>query len=127
MLVLSASLSGIAGDITRFFDPIIGTGGHGHTFPGATLPFGIVQLSPDTRVEGWDACGGYHYSDSTILGFSHEHLSGTGIADYGDILLVPTDAGTGSESTRFRKDHRFRRRALYKSAGHGDGDLSAMA
>jgi predicted alpha-1,2-mannosidase len=71
-------------------DPFIGTGGHGHTFPGATTPFGMVQLSPDTRYEGWDACGGYHYSDSEILGFSHLHLSGTGIPDYGDILFTPT-------------------------------------
>lgn len=76
-------------DLTQYVDPLIGTGGHGHTFPGATLPFGMVQLSPDTRTEGWDACGGYHYSDTTMLGFSHTHLSGTGIADYGDILVTP--------------------------------------
>src|SRR6516164_8557387 len=61
--------------------PIVGTGGHGHTYPGATIPFGFVQLSPDTRTEGWDACSGYHYDDATILGFSHTHLSGTGCAD----------------------------------------------
>jgi predicted alpha-1,2-mannosidase len=67
----------------------IGTGGHGHTFPGATVPFGMVQLSPDTRLEGWDGCSGYHYSDSLIYGFSHTHLSGTGVSDYGDILLTP--------------------------------------
>lgn len=70
-------------------DPFIGTGGHGHTFPGATMPFGMVQLSPDTRLTGWDGCSGYHYSDSVIYGFSHTHLSGTGIADYGDVLLMP--------------------------------------
>jgi len=70
-------------------DPFIGTDAHGHTFPGATLPFGMVQLSPDTRTLGWDACSGYHYSDSSILGFSHTHLSGTGIGDYGDILFMP--------------------------------------
>jgi predicted alpha-1,2-mannosidase len=74
---------------TKKVNPFIGTGGHGHTYPGATAPFGMVQLSPDTRVEGWDACSGYHYSDSTILGFSHTHLSGTGAADYGDILFTP--------------------------------------
>ncbi|HLF19396.1 MAG TPA: glycoside hydrolase domain-containing protein, partial [Bacteroidota bacterium] len=74
---------------TRFVNPFVGTDAHGHTFPGATVPFGMVQLSPDTRVEGWDACSGYHYSDSTLLGFSHTHLSGTGIADYGDILFLP--------------------------------------
>jgi predicted alpha-1,2-mannosidase len=70
-------------------NPFIGTGGHGHTFPGATLPFGMVQLSPDTRLDGWDGCSGYHYTDSIIFGFSHTHLSGTGISDYGDILLMP--------------------------------------
>ncbi len=62
-------------------DPFIGTGFHGHTFPGATTPHGMVQLSPDTRTTGWDACAGYHYSDSSIIGFSHTHLSGTGIGD----------------------------------------------
>ena len=72
-----------------FVNPFIGTGGHGHTFPGATIPFGMVQLSPDTRLEGWDGCGGYHYSDKYIYGFSHTHLSGTGIPDYCDILLMP--------------------------------------
>jgi predicted alpha-1,2-mannosidase len=77
-------------DLTRHVDPFIGTGGHGHTFPGATRPFGMVQLSPDTRLTGWDGCSGYHYSDSIIYGFSHTHLSGTGISDYGDILLMPT-------------------------------------
>jgi predicted alpha-1,2-mannosidase len=70
-------------------NPFIGTGGHGHTFPGPTRPFGAVQLSPDTRLSGWDGCGGYHYSDSVIYGFSHTHLSGTGCSDYGDILLMP--------------------------------------
>ena len=72
-------------------NPFIGTGGHGHTFPGATVPFGMVQLSPDTRIDGsWDGCSGYHYSDSFIYGFSHTHLSGTGVSDYGDILLLPS-------------------------------------
>ena len=76
--------------ITSYVNPFIGTGGHGHTYPGATLPFGMVQLSPDTRINDWDGCSGYHYSDSTILGFSHTHLSGTGVGDYGDIRLMPT-------------------------------------
>ena len=75
---------------TTYVDPFIGTGGHGHTFPGATRPFGMVQLSPDTRLTGWDGCSGYHYSDDLIYGFSHTHLSGTGISDYGDVLLMPT-------------------------------------
>ncbi len=70
-------------------NPFIGTGGHGHTFPGATVPFGMMQLSPDTRLEGWDGCSGYHYSDHQVYGFSHTHLSGTGVSDYGDLLLMP--------------------------------------
>lgn len=73
----------------QYVNPFVGTGGHGHTFPGAVLPFGMVQVGPDTRYEGWDGCGGYHYSDSVIYGFSHTHLSGTGIPDYSDVLLVP--------------------------------------
>ena len=76
-------------DILSYVNPLIGTDFHGHTFPGACVPFGMVQLSPDTRTEGWDACGGYHYSDSSIIGFSHTHLSGTGIGDYGDVLMMP--------------------------------------
>ena len=83
----------IISDLTPAYDlvnPFIGTGGHGHTYPGATLPFGMVQLSPDTRLEGWDGCSGYHNTDSIIYGFSHTHLSGTGVSDYGDILLMPT-------------------------------------
>lgn len=75
---------------TQYVNPFVGTGGHGHTYPGATMPFGMVQLSPDTRLEGWDGCSGYHYSDSIIYGFSHTHLSGTGVADYCDVLLMPT-------------------------------------
>ncbi len=68
----------------------IGTGGHGHTFPGASLPFGMAQLSPDTNTHGWDACSGYHQKDGSIMGFSHTHLSGTGIGDMLDVLVVPT-------------------------------------
>ena len=70
-------------------DVFNGTGFHGHTYPGATTPFGLVQLSPDTRTYGWDGCSGYHYSDTAILGFSHTHLSGTGCADLGDFLFTP--------------------------------------
>ena len=89
-------------DLTRYVNPFIGTGGHGHTFPGAIVPFGMVQLSPDTRLTGWDGCSGYHYSDSTIYGFSHTHLSGTGISDYGDILLMPTVGRVSSYTSRFQ-------------------------
>lgn len=78
-------------DYAKHVNPFIGTGGHGHTFPGATVPFGMVQLSPDTRIDGsWDGCSGYHYSDTVIYGFSHTHLNGTGVSDFGDIMLMPT-------------------------------------
>lgn len=97
-------------------DPFIGTGGHGHTYPGATAPFGMVQLSPDTRLEGWDGCGGYHYTDSVIYGFSHTHLQGTGVSDYGDILIMPC--------TQFAKGDKWRDR--YKS-GFSKSSESAHA
>jgi predicted alpha-1,2-mannosidase len=79
--------------LTQFVKLAIGTGGHGHTYPGATVPFGAVQLSPDTYNQGWDWCSGYHYSDRSIMGFSHTHLSGTGVGDMLDFLLMP---GTGT-------------------------------
>src|SRR5262245_66394247 len=88
-------------DLTQYVNPFIGTGGHGHTFPGAIVPFGMVQLSPDTRLTGWDGCSGYHYSDSVVYGFSHTHLSGTGISDYGDILLMPAAGERKDYKSRF--------------------------
>jgi predicted alpha-1,2-mannosidase len=75
--------------LTGFVDPFIGTGFHGHTYPGAAYPFGQIQLSPDNGTEGWDWCSGYHYSDSIVAGFSHLHLSGTGIGDLADISFLP--------------------------------------
>ncbi len=83
----------------KYVNPFIGTGGHGHTYPGAVMPHGMVQLSPDTRLEGWDGCGGYHYDDHFIYGFSHTHLSGTGVPDLCDILLVP-GSGTASPNNK---------------------------
>lgn len=77
-------------DLAQYVNPMIGTGGTGHTFPGASVPFGMVQLSPDTRLRGWESCAGYYHADKQIYGFSHTHLSGTGIEDYGDILFAPT-------------------------------------
>lgn len=78
--------------LVSYVNPFIGTDGTGHTFPGATLPFGMMQLSPDTRVDGsWEGCSGYHYSDEYIYGFSHTHLSGTGVSDYGDVLVMPSN------------------------------------
>ncbi|MBR9974656.1 MAG: glycoside hydrolase family 92 protein, partial [Bacteroidetes bacterium] len=82
-------------------DPFLGTGGHGHTFPGATMPFGMVQVSPDAGTSGWDWCSGYHASDSAVIGFSHTHLSGTGCADLGDVLLLPTTS-TNTLDRRWR-------------------------
>lgn len=73
-----------------FVDPFIGTAAHGHTFPGSTVPFALVQVSPDTGTQGWDWCSGYHSSDNSIMGFSHSHLSGTGGSDLGDILFMPS-------------------------------------
>lgn len=87
--LLSCAEKELPKEYTDSVNVFIGTGGHGHTFPGATLPHGMVQLSPDTRLFGWDACSGYYYDDTSIMGFSHTHLSGTGIGDYGDILFMP--------------------------------------
>ena len=90
-LLLFSSCSNLTETQLQYIDyvnPFVGTGGHGHTFPGPVVPHGMIQPSPDTRIYGWDACSGYHYSDSTINGFSHTHLSGTGCGDYGDVLLM---------------------------------------
>ena len=108
--------------LINYVNTFIGTGGHGHTYPGATLPFGMMQLSPDTRLDGWDGCSGYHYSDSYIYGFSHTHLSGTGISDYGDVLLMPTNkqvfnnGADGKEGYRahFSHDHEIAEPGYYK-------------
>ncbi|HZF00349.1 MAG TPA: GH92 family glycosyl hydrolase [Methylomirabilota bacterium] len=109
-ILIAAALVGISSASSSFGaipQPVdeallmVGTGAHGHTYPGATVPFGFVQLSPDTPVKGWDACAGYHYSDSSILGFSHTHLSGTGIGDLGDVLVLPI-TGKLQESTNYQ-------------------------
>ena len=92
--------------LISYVNPFIGTGGHGHTYPGATMPFGMMQLSPDTRLDGWDGCSGYHYSDSYIYGFSHTHLSGTGVSDYGDILLMPTNEVNFNNGADGKKGYR---------------------
>ncbi len=90
-LLLLNSIISFGQNYHKYVNPMIGTGGHGHTYPGATVPFGMVQLSPDTRIDGsWDGCSGYHYDDAIIYGFSHTHLNGTGCTDYGDIMLMPT-------------------------------------
>ncbi len=91
LLIISNVISqnNIELNYSSFVNPFIGTGGHGHTYPGATAPFGMIQISPDTRKDDWDGCSGYHYSDSIIYGFSQTHLSGTGVPDYCDLLIIP--------------------------------------
>lgn len=111
-------------------DPFIGTGGHGHTYPGATAPFGMVQLSPDTRLEGWDGCGGYHYTDSVIYGFSHTHLQGTGVSDYGDLLIMPCTKFNDGDVWRDRYKSAFDKSSEVAHAGYysvnlSDADLKA--
>lgn len=102
--------------LTDYVNPMIGTSGHGHTFPGATVPFGMVQLSPDTYNEGWDWCSGYHYSDSSIMGFSHTHLSGTGRGELLDILLMPTIGEVKfNPGTRENPDSGYRSRFSHKN------------
>lgn len=97
-------------------NPFIGTGGHGHTFPGACVPNGLVQLSPDTRPDGymdWDGCGGYHYSDSVIYGFSHTHLSGTGVADLCDVLVMPMSGTASTDPAVYRSTYRHKNEAAH--------------
>ena len=108
--LLSIGTSGLLGQqFTEYVNPFIGTSAHGHTYPGATMPFGLMQLSPDTRLTGWDGCSGYHFTDSVIYGFSHTHLSGTGVSDYGDVLLMPVSEKNPilndyAYQSRFRKE-----------------------
>ncbi len=100
-------------------NPFIGTGGHGHTFPGACAPNGLVQLSPDTRPDGyndWDGASGYHYSDSVIYGFSHTHLSGTGVSDLCDVLLMPMSGRYSMDPKEYRSS--FRKETEQAHAGY---------
>lgn len=108
--------------LIAYVDPFIGTGGHGHTFPGAVVPSGMVQLSPDSGKQGWDWSAGYHYSDTDIAGFSHTHLSGTGTGDLCDILVMPVQAADlMPEDTRSPFSHEKER----ASAGYYSVDLLA--
>lgn len=109
MSTVTLQSTSAADRILQQVDPFIGTGYHGHTFPGATTPFGMVQLSPDTRTSGWDACGGYYDADTEIWGFSHTHLSGTGIGDYGDVLMMPFTGDISiSSGTPQKPDYGYR-------------------
>ncbi|GIZ10226.1 GH92 family glycosyl hydrolase [Flavobacterium sp. UMI-01] len=89
---------------TNYVNPFIGTGGHGHTYPGATVPFGMLQVSPVNGISSWDWCSGYHYSDSVAVGFSHLSLSGTGIGDLADILFMPTNKAVDLTSSPKSRD-----------------------
>ncbi len=101
-----------------YVDPMIGTSFHGHTYPGATVPYGAVQLSPDTRANDWDACAGYYYKDSTIDGFSHTHLSGTGCCDLGDILIRPTSTHPDMKSDTIYRAAKFSHDSEAASPGY---------
>ncbi len=96
---------------TKYVNPFIGTGAHGHTYPGATVPFGMLQVSPDNGISKWDWCSGYHYSDSITIGFSHLHLSGTGIGDLKDIRFMPINKKVNLSKTIKTRDD-----ILYKSS-----------
>lgn len=102
LITIGLSASHAQDSLVWHVDPFIGTGGHGHTFPGATVPFGMVQLSPDNGRSGWDWVSGYHYSDSLIAGFSHMHLSGTGIGDWLDISVMPLAHPLADTTTHYR-------------------------
>lgn len=91
-------------ELISYVDPFIGTGGHGHTYPGATIPFGMLQVSPVNGISEWDWCSGYHYSDSVVVGFSHLNLSGTGIGDLADILFMPTNKAVDLTSNPMSRD-----------------------
>ncbi|MBP5643512.1 MAG: GH92 family glycosyl hydrolase [Bacteroidales bacterium] len=106
LLLLAACTKEEKQDVAAYVDVFIGTGGHGHTYPGATAPFGMVQLSPDTRMDDWDGCSGYHVSDNHILGFSHTHLSGTGCNDYGDFRFMPIVGEKHYKSDEYRSAFR---------------------
>lgn len=113
--------------VSSYVDPFIGTDAHGHTFPGATTPFGMVQVSPDTGVEGWDWCSGYHSSDNSIIGFSHTHLSGTGGSDLGDILLMPAIGEVQFEpGTKENPDLGYRSRFKHENESAGAGYYSVF-
>ena len=125
LLLMAISTAGMAatGDYVKYVNPFIGTGGHGHTFPGPVVPHGMIQPSPDTRMLDWDSCSGYYYDDTTINGFSHTHLSGTGCCDYGDVLLMPTVGrqdyfSLGSKSQRMAYASSFSHRNEHAEPGY---------
>ena len=111
IFTISVSAQKKKNDYAALVNIFIGTGGHGHTYPGAVVPFGMVQLSPDTRLSGWDGCSGYYYTDTVVYGFSHTHLSGTGVADYCDILFMPTTGEPQFINTDYRSSFKKKNEA----------------
>ena len=100
-------------DFTKWVDQRIGTGGHGHVFMGANVPFGLVQVGPTSIPQDWDWCSGYHESDATVIGFSHTHLSGTGIGDLFDVTVMPV---VGEVKNYARGNHRSQESGLWSYA-----------
>lgn len=116
-------------NLTQYVDPMIGSGGHGHVFVGANVPFGFVQPGPTEHTRGWDWCSGYHYSDSVLTGFAQTHLSGTGIGDLGDISLLPAADASSHEAT-FSHHNEIARPGYYAVTLNGSGirvELTASA
>ena len=114
-------------DILDYVDPMIGTDGIGHTFPGATTPFGMIQLSPSDDTPEWNWCSGYHYSDKTIKGFAHNHFSGTGLAGLGDILLMPSSGKVNVKAgTKEDPDMGFRSRFSHDNETSSPGYYSVL-
>ena len=121
LLGLMLPLAGVAGlqaatqptmqDYTQYVNPFVGTGGHGHVFLGANVPFGHIQAGPTQKKQGWDWCSGYHYSDSVLVGFGQMHLSGTGIGDLGDIALLPVTKNN-------EREVKFSHKAEYATPGY---------
>ncbi len=110
-VALATIFSVSAQDYTQYVNPFIGTGGHGHVFLGANVPFGNIQAGPTQKKQGWDWCSGYHYSDSTVIGFGQMHLSGTGIGDLGDVSLLPM-------TNPSQREVKFSHRAEYVCPGY---------
>lgn len=110
-VALATIFSVSAQDYAQYVNPFIGTGGHGHVFLGANVPFGNIQAGPTQKKQGWDWCSGYHYSDSTVIGFGQMHLSGTGIGDLGDVSLLPM-------TNPSQREVKFSHRAEYVRPGY---------
>ena len=118
--VLLCPLSSWGANLTQYVNPYIGTGGHGHVFLGANVPFGLVQLGPQQPKQGWDWCSGYHYSDSKLYGIGHMHLSGTGIGELGDVSFLPVCCEK-QKLTHFRHENEQVRPGYYSVYLHESG------